>query len=249
VTDPAGMLTERELLAAELALGLLDPSERAQALRLRLADAEFAGLAAKWEQRAASWYIDLPDQPVPDQMWLQIAAKLDARSSADPAQREGSGGSATGWRLTAVAASMAALVFAGMWAFAPRRPAIPDGSQMAVAERHIAPGALSVAEIPQGATGELVSAVYDRRTGQLLLRLAPLDEPGRVPVLWVIGNDGTPRSLGELVAGRSITLKLAPEVRRAFDQGAAIAVSLEDPVGPFEAPQGPILGKADLHRI
>lgn len=246
------MLSERELLAAEFALGLLDGDERAQALRLRLADAEFAGLVGKWEHRAASFIDELPPEPLRGDLWSGILAKLAEDPASDTLARAALPFSQRAWRSIAMAASVAALVFVGLWALSPRQVVVtgPAQDQLAVSNRVIGPGVLSVAEIAQAGDEELVSAVYDRRSGTLLLRLASLKETQQIPVLWLIGGDGKPRSLGELQPGRAISLELKSDMREAFDRGATIAVSMEQPSNkPYGAPHGPILGKANLHSI
>ncbi|MBL7372452.1 hypothetical protein INQ23_24295, partial [Escherichia coli] len=42
---------ERDALAAELALGLLEGDARAQAMRLRLSDSDFAAAVEAWDGR------------------------------------------------------------------------------------------------------------------------------------------------------------------------------------------------------
>jgi anti-sigma-K factor RskA len=51
MADPSGSPPDREALAAELALGLLEGADRAEALRLCLSDPAFAAEVEAWGLR------------------------------------------------------------------------------------------------------------------------------------------------------------------------------------------------------
>lgn len=58
--EPLTPEQDREALAAELALGLLDGQARADALRLRLGDPVFAALVEAWEVKLSPLYSEWP---------------------------------------------------------------------------------------------------------------------------------------------------------------------------------------------
>ena len=145
------------------------------------------------------------------------------------------------WKPFALVASLAALVFAGLWAFAP-----PRTVEFPV-ERPFQPGAISVAQINGAAEqGTLLTALYDRESGRLYLRLADLPDAQRVPELWLMDESGAPRSLGYGERGGVSELQLTTEQQAIVQAGGTIAVSLEAPAEtPHEAPTE-VLGTASL---
>ena len=97
---------ERDVLAAELALGVLVGDERAEALRLQLGDPAFAALVERWNLHFAALCVDVPPAEVPDRLWRAIEGRLDSR-----------GGEATAralrfWRAAALLAGTAAAALA-----------------------------------------------------------------------------------------------------------------------------------------
>jgi anti-sigma-K factor RskA len=250
-------------MAAELALGLLEGEERVRALRMRLEDPNFAALVRRWEEQAERWLEEVPERPPTDAAWGRIAAALDGEPNASvvkartaPAQQ--------GWKLATLAASLAAVVFAGLWASEPRsgpfsQTAPPvlgaePSTQLDVAPnpelRPLSVGDVRVGQIAQGPDKQLVWAVYDRRSKVLLLRLGELNEARRVPELWLLVDGAAPKSLGFLKAGEAMSITLDQEAGTAFEEGAAIAVSLEERSGqPHQEPEGPVLGQTVLSAI
>ncbi len=74
---------ERDALAAELALGLLEGQARADALRLALSDPAFAALVAGWEAKLTPLHSEWADAAPGDRVWDGIAAQLpEARPSS-----------------------------------------------------------------------------------------------------------------------------------------------------------------------
>ncbi len=71
-------LPEDELLAAELALGVLEGAERTTAEQRVMRDRGFARLVEEWEQRLAPWAAEVREVPPPPQVWDRIASALPA---------------------------------------------------------------------------------------------------------------------------------------------------------------------------
>ena len=69
---------ERDLLAAELALGLLDGTERAEALRLCLSDPAFARAVDAWSIRLSPLLDSVPPVVAPERAWHAVAARIGA---------------------------------------------------------------------------------------------------------------------------------------------------------------------------
>ncbi len=237
---------ERDLLAAELAFGLLDGAERLEAEKLRLTEPAFAAAVARWERHALTAFEgELVEEPS-DAVWQRIEAGLARRpaaASSIPARRVDPPVPANDpglWRPFAIAASLAAVLFAGLWAFAR-----PDMIEVPV-RQPLEPQTLSVAQINAEEEGALLSALYDRESGRLFLRLAELPDPARVPQLWLIDDGGTPRSLGFGQRGQVAEIELTPEQRAILEQTGTIAVSLEPPSAtPGNTPTD-VLGAASL---
>ncbi len=244
---------ELDLLAAELALGLLEGSERLAAERLRLEDPAFAAAAERWEREGLAWLEQAPDEVPAESLWARIEASVTRRpvgvagagpeavAVAAPAPTAASVRDAGPWKPFALAASLAALVFAGLWAFRPQMVEVP-----VEVEQAFAPEALSVAQINGAEAGMLLSALYDRETGRLYLRLADIPDPSRVPQLWLIDDSGTPRSLGFGTRGAVSELELTAEQQAIIESAGTIAVSLEAPAAvPGDTPTD-VLGAANL---
>ena len=69
-------LPDDELLAAELALGVLEGAERTAAQRRATRDHGFAQLVDEWEQRLAPWAAEIAEVAPPPQLWDRISGAL-----------------------------------------------------------------------------------------------------------------------------------------------------------------------------
>jgi anti-sigma-K factor RskA len=212
----------REDLAAELALGLLDGEERAEALRLCLSDPGFAAAVESWGLKLAPLLADIPAAAPPPPVWTAIEARLDASPPAGVVRR------LRLWRLgalgsAALAASLALFIFLQPPELAPR-------TEMAVAQLTGAGGA------------QAITVAYDPEQGVLHVSQASLGGQAKGPELWVIPADGVPRSLG-MIAGEARNLPVGAGLRSYLKEGATLAVTLEDPAtAPHAAPTStPIL--------
>ncbi len=248
---------EMDLLASELAFGLLEGEEQLEARKRALGDSQFAARVAFWEREGLEQFVaDPQDEPSPA-VWTRIASGLARQpdegaastvvpiSQSEPTTARTEAQARTVhdpglWRPFALAASLAALVFAGLWTFAtPERVEVPVRAPFA-------PNMLSVAQINADEDGTLLSALYDREGGRLFLRLAELPDPARVPQLWLIDDGGTPRSLGFGERDAVAELVLTEQQRAIIEETGTIAVSLEQPADvPGDTPTD-VLGSASL---
>lgn len=225
---------EFDLLAAELALGLLEGEDRVRALRLRLSDRSFRMAVSAWQDRLAPMLAEVPDaKPGPD-LWPRVAALLEDRAPNGVVRK------LRAWRLGALAASAMAAGLALLLLFAPLRAPRPPHPV----------GAVAIAQLLDKSGKPLLLAQLGGENGKLKVQALNLPEGERVPELWVIPPGGTPHSLG--LIGRSGTTDLAADARsRALLQpGSVIAVTLEPADGaPHRAPTGEILGSAPLSTL
>lgn len=243
----------RDLLAAELALGLLTGSERAEAQRLRLSDQGFAAAVDAWAERLAPLGHAVPPVTASAALWPAIERKLDGMSPANDAapdtndlrqqvRRWKAGTAMTG----AVAAALAlALVLRPDAGPAPA-PQVAQAPPPAPA----APQQVAVAQLSAPDGAPLLAASYNADTGELRIRAIKLPEGQKVPELWIIPADGTPRSLGFIRADGTSTVALARPVRGFVGEQPLLAVTLENPDGePHAAPTGEILASGKVLTI
>lgn len=242
-------LDDLEVMAAGLALGLLDEGERAEALRRKLRDPEFANRVRAWQETADHWLEDVDPIEAPASALSSIEALLDRRIP-DREARPVDGGrqAANGWRLWAMTASAASLALAVILSFVLlTADRAPNGGTPQVAEA--APRSANIAQIRDAGGAPLLSALYNPGSGTLSLRLADLQQPDFGPELWIIPQDGVPRSLG-MVDGERLTITLSPRLRSYLRDGATMAITIEPrDDAPHDAPSGDILGTATLQEV
>jgi len=235
-------MSERDVLAGEFALRLLDGEELLAARRLLVEDAEFAGAVAEWEERLHLLAGEVPEHPLPEALWARIEAALD-RAAETPAvlalRRK-----VRRWQSAAGVAAAAAVAASAALLLVPRAapPVI-----VPPAERPAAP--LLVASVATPDAGSL-AVTYLPDSGDLLVVPAALEVPsGRARQLWLIPEGGTPLSLGLVDADAAGRRRLAPELVARFVRGATIAVS-DEPTGgsPTGQPTGAVLGTGVLQQ-
>lgn len=215
---------EQAAMAAELALGVLEGEERAEALRLSLANPAFAAMVARWQGRLDPLAEGFEEAPPPD-VWRAIEARLDgaARPTKVSAIRLWQGLAAASG---AIAATLAAIMVLGP--AAPREDASP-----VLAE---APARTVIAQL-SGADGTLLAASIGPKAQYLDIRAVALPETRLTPELWVIPADGVPRSLGLIARAGTTQVKLREGLRPLVADGALLAVSLEAAEGaPHTSP-------------
>lgn len=216
-TDP-----DADMMAAELALGLLDREDRAAALRRVMADPDFARDVERWRAHFGSLFAQYPSLEPPASTLARIEASLEpkkARSLLWPA----------------IAAALAASLMVAVFT----RPPPPVLSPVSVPTL--------VATLVPAVSGNPFPAVYDAARGEIRVASAGITAPGRSAELWIIDKAGAPRSLGLLAetSGSIITVKAAN--RAAIAAGNKLAISSEPEGGsPSGTPTGPIMAIGSL---
>lgn len=216
---------EREAMAAELALGVLDGEERRNAERLAASDPAFAALVDAWRERL----LPLADSYAPVAPASSVRQAVEARlfGSKASAGRGGWWNSLALWRPLAIAALIAAVGLAGL-EFYPRAP--------------VTTPPLVAALVAEGGPVRYL-AYFDK--GQGRLALTRLDQPpqqGRDHELWLVAGGNAPVSLGVLGRLEAVSIALRPEQSSQIASGAVLAVS-DEPLGgsPTGVATGPII--------
>lgn len=235
---------ERDLLAAEYALGLLEGEALLGARGLAGTDPAFAAAVAAWEARLAPLIDEIAESEPSPGLRARVLAALPRRSAPDDtvvALRRTMGR----WRLaagamTAIAASLA-LILLYPRAEAPRPPAPPTATA--------AP--MLVASLTSPGADTSLSVAFDRRDRSLAIMPGKIGfAPGHDHQLWIIPAGHAPVSLGivHLDAARRMTIPGA--MMPHFRPRATIAVSVEPAGGsPTGQPTGPVVASGALVTI
>ena len=244
MTDRVPDLDERDLLAAELAFGLLDGDDLVQALELRRTDAPFDALVARWEAQAATELQTLTPVAPPAALWQRIddamphaatilpfaAPRADAQLGRKLAFWRTGGDHRGGNRSGAGAGRRHPIASRARTAGRNRRSGDPIGDS---ANRRRRRSADRNRGLRSGGGNDAV-------------KLAVEDGAGVVPEFWIIPADGTPRSLGRQASNASLT----QEQRELVFAGGQFAVSLEPDDGKTSAvPRGRVLGAGAIQLL
>ncbi|WP_337847360.1 anti-sigma factor [Sphingomonas sp.] len=235
---------DRDLLAAELALGVLEGDARAAAMRRTLADPGFAEAVEAWRERLAGIALDAPDAVPPAQMWDRIDAAIAQTAPAAPGDLV-SRRQLRWWQAGTAATGMVAAALA-LVVLTPR----PEPSIIPPAPIPVAAQPAIVAQLRGEGEGPLVAARYDPQTAQLRLVAQDMDASESVPELWIIPADGIPRSLGVIAAAGDTQLQVAEGHRAMLHDGATLAITMEPrATAPHDAPTGPRVAAGKIFGI
>lgn len=216
---------EHDMAAAEFALGVLDGDDRAAALRRIIGEPAFAREVETWRAQFGALFAQWPEQAPPEQLLRRI------QQSIEPVPRPA--------RFWPAATAVLSLVAASLLLVIVMRPAV----QLPV----LAQPNVLVASLAPAEAGPALPAIYDPARGELRVTAAALAPAGRSAELWLIGGDGTPRSLGLLNATDRTIIHIAPADRSKLTTGVKLAISNE-PLGgsPSGLPTGPIMASGAL---
>lgn len=240
---------DKDLLAAEYALGSLDAEERAQAEEKAKTDNSFAAGVADWEQRLSPLADAVEPVKAPAGLWRRIEAALgglagqiqrqpdDLRSMIEDLQR-----SLAAWRMAAVSAAAAAAAIALAWfggVDMPFREAEPPSKYVAMLQSEA------------GKTGFVVT--FDMANKTCAVRTVLPDIPdAKAYELWaVMKGKKAPMSLG-LVGTSDYAMVPMPATLNAemMKDGLQLAISVEPPGGaPAGQPMGPVVFAGNLMKL
>jgi anti-sigma-K factor RskA len=223
---------EDELLAAELAFGLLDADERGAAEARIDGDAAFAAAYRRWLGYAATMASGRDEAPRPS-IWAAIEIRLPANDAAIPVTPATT---VRWWQASTFAAVAAAVVLA---VIGVERSPLPAPAPVVVQARPAAP---LVAVLTGAPDKGVVTVSYDPISGRLTSAPVGIDVRGHSAELWVIPAGQSPRPLGVIAAGAPGWTQAPARAIPVFAVGATLAISVE-PVGgsPTGLPTGPVI--------
>lgn len=260
-----------DMLAAELALGVLDGPERAAALRRLLADPVFGREVDDWRERLAPLIDTVPEQAPPATLWQRIEKRIDGGGEARALKA-----SVSRWRGFTAAASLVAASAIGWIAINPA--GAPDAVSSPAAIERAADGAAEAdlaqneppppaAAAPMRAEAEAAPMMIAQLApperqpmamamaavmpdGALKIAPGPMAGEGKSAELWVIPAGGQPVSLGLVRPGEMNTLTIRAEIRPMINGEATLAISIEPSGGsPTGQPTGPVVAAGRVTRI
>jgi anti-sigma-K factor RskA len=227
-----------DLLAAELVLGLLDGAERLGAEAREASDPVFAALVEDWRERLAPMLAGAEEAP-PDHVWTRISARLAANDDAPVSAAEAA---LRRWRAFAVSASAIAASLALV--LVTRSP--PEAPVPQPAPQVQAPAPMMVATLRSEDTPAVVT-ISATEDGRMLVTPVVLPKDRRVPELWIIPEDGKPRSLGVIRASGPSAMTVPSQQMPHVHRGATLAISQEPAGGsPTGAPTGPVIATGKI---
>lgn len=230
------MTPDDQILAAELALDVLDGDERQAAVARVAADPAFAQEVDWWRTQLGGLLAEYGEAAPHDLVGARIAQTLEQRHPPVVAPRRVrwpwfAGGAAVG----ALAASLAALLLTPTPTVLPPAPSTRPVSRPALLAAAVAPAA--------GTTGAALPVVVDPAGQFLRVAIPPTIPAEHAAELWRIGADGVPRSLGILRATGATQLR----VTVSLHPGDTLAISIEPPGGsPKAGPTGPVVATGKL---
>jgi anti-sigma-K factor RskA len=225
----AALSDDDELIAAELAFGLIDGEERRVAEQRLDSDGVFRAAYDRWTAYGAAMFTDVGEAPRPS-VWTAIEKRLPANDMVV------SRTTLRWWQGGTAAASAAALVLAVVALQPPPRPK-PVGTAPVVETRPVMP----LVAVLTGNKG-VVTVSYDRISGRIISATSGIKIGDHSPELWVIPADGKPRSLGLIAAGASLWKQVPKGAAESLTPGVTLAISVE-PLGgsPTGQPTGPVI--------
>ncbi len=225
-------------LAAEYALGVLEREDLRLAEKRFEEEPLFRQAVEEWQNHLSPMLDEVGSVAPPPAVWDKIARRTAGAHATD---QTGWWSSLAFWRGfsavtgTLAAASLAALLvlpFGG----GPDQP----GTNKPL-----------IATLTAAGQSPVLVARFDPQSGALFVRAALKDDTqARVPELWLIPDDGIPKSLGLLNRDGLADLLVSGENRALFGAGGTLAISLEPAGGsPTGAPTGPVIASGTLQPL
>jgi anti-sigma-K factor RskA len=234
---------DREMLAAEWALGLLEGDELAAARDLLRTDPAFAAEVAAWNRKLVPLLQDVEPVAPPADSWSRIAGRLPRVSSANDNDRALER-RLSFWRAWSVAATAAAAAF-GLLLLVDQRTTPPVASPP---QQQAAGEAMLATMAAEGSAARLVASWEPTSRGLTVAAVAGVAPvAGHSHELWVIPEGGSPRSLGVMPSSGRMHAQLSPAEAAAFRRGVTLALSVEPTGGsPSGQPTGPVIAAGQL---
>ena len=246
------MQDERDDMAADFVMGLLEPAEQAVAEKRIEADAAFAASVDAWRMRLADFDASAETVTPSAALWQRIATttKKDVNSSL-PGMRNAVLGATLWnnlgfWRATGLAGSAAAMLFAVIAIGALTTSKELRRDLVALAQSKPVFVAVLVNDTTKEA-GAVVNAFANGRVE--LIPLKDIDvPPGKTLQVWTLWDRAVgPKPIG--LTGKSATLQLNLDQLPETVSNQLFEITLEPEGGsPIGKPTGPILFKGNAAR-
>ena len=246
------MQDERDDMAADFVMGLLEPAEQAVAEKRIEVDATFAASVDAWRMRLADFDASAETVTPSAALWQRIATttKKDVNSSL-PGMRNAVLGATLWnnlgfWRATGLGASLAAFLFAVIAIGALTTSKELRRDLVALAQSKPVFVAVLVNDTTKEA-GAVVNAFANGRVE--LIPLKDIDvPPGKTLQVWTLWDRAVgPKPIG--LTGKSATLQLNLDQLPETVSNQLFEITLEPEGGsPIGKPTGPILFKGNAAR-
>lgn len=205
---------DRDALAGELALGLLEGDERAAALRLMLDDREFAARVEQWRAHQSGLFDAIGEEEPPAEAWDGIAARIGTLQGTVPAAPT----ALRWWRAGAIGSGAIAASLALLLVMPQRNQPSP------------VPQPFAVAQLTGPIDGLRIATRYDPATAVLRVRASGMPATPTEPELWIVpGNGGAPVSLGQIARDGETVIAVAEGHRALINPSARFSLSMEPP--------------------
>ncbi len=209
---------DREGLAAEYALGTLDPGEKREAERLINADSSFAQLTWKWHNQLSPMLDTIPPTAPPPGAFEEIMQKIGDRPQTQTYEAgnvDTLAKTVRFWRRTAIAASFVVMGLAATIVGRELTRPVAGGNFVAVLEG-------------DNRTPAFVASVDLKKRVVHVVQLANSPQQNQSYELWAVGgNRNAPESLGVVDDGQNIAATRLGDLKPAVLTNTTFAISLE----------------------
>jgi anti-sigma-K factor RskA len=247
-----------DLLAMDVALGVLGREDRRAAEVRQRSDPAFRALVEAWTLRLSP--LDEFTAPVapPSSVWQGISDEIavaTARSTSVATARSAAVATARSAAVATARARPGLWHSLGLWrglAFAGTAAAAIALTQIGQVPTSSGPPPHLLVAALAGADGKpLLSAAYDPLRGAVVLTPAThIDNGGKSPELWVIEGDKPPRSLGVIDISGPNAHAIASQRLVGLKPGATLAISIEPFGGSTTGlPTGPVVASGKLSPV
>lgn len=232
--------TPDDMLAAELALGLLAGEDLLAARGRQASDPAFAHDVELWQERLAP-LLDTIDPATPrEAVWQRIADEVGRTGGT--AEVVSLTSRLRRWKMATGVAAAAAVAAISILVLSPSQTPSPAAPQAPLA-----------ASIPIADTQLRLAVTYLPDRQELLVSAGGLASDGvHDHELWLVPQtEGTPLlSLGVVVPGEERRYQLTPAVAAEFADGSALVLTRE-PLGgkPRDADAGPVVAEGRMQKI
>lgn len=223
-------MTERDYLAAELALGLLEGEELLTARGLAASDADFAAKVERWQNHLAPLLDRVGPEVPPEDLWERISAEIS---------RRGEGGSEVAvlqrrlrnWQRAAALSAIAAcaLVLVTVLPLLTKPAPVQSAAPL-------------VASFTLPSTPTRLGVTFLPGQRDLLVDASGLPGDGvHDHELWLVPPEGKTISLGLVAPDKPVRLHLPEDLAARLRDGAVLALTREPLGGSKGRPAGPIV--------